>query len=202
MASEQVAFSLFLPYGQALNGIGHGSRSPAVPLGQGKKNRRRSMRLAMYSFDAGAPRSALIVDGRVHDIGAHLPAAPSAMPALLEAMDRLRPALERLAQTNDGQVSHEVRLASPIPRPGKILALGLNSRDHATDAGMDLPAYQTWFAKMPTAGQRALRRDPPAARIRKTRLRSGARGSHRPAPASCIARGRAVPSPATAWPTT
>ena len=36
-----------------------------------------------------------------------------------------------------------------IPRPGKIVCVGLNYRDHAAEAGMDLPAAPLLFAKWP-----------------------------------------------------
>jgi 2-keto-4-pentenoate hydratase/2-oxohepta-3-ene-1,7-dioic acid hydratase in catechol pathway len=36
-----------------------------------------------------------------------------------------------------------------IPRPGKIVCVGLNYRDHAAEAGMDLPGAPLLFAKWP-----------------------------------------------------
>jgi 2-keto-4-pentenoate hydratase/2-oxohepta-3-ene-1,7-dioic acid hydratase in catechol pathway len=36
-----------------------------------------------------------------------------------------------------------------IPRPGKIVCVGLNYRDHAAEAGMDLPVAPLLFAKWP-----------------------------------------------------
>lgn len=39
----------------------------------------------------------------------------------------------------------------PIPRPGKIVCVGLNYRDHAEEQGVDLPAAPLLFAKFPTA---------------------------------------------------
>ncbi len=43
-----------------------------------------------------------------------------------------------------------VRLAAPIPRPGKIICIGLNYRDHAAETGQDLPEHPTVFAKYAT----------------------------------------------------
>jgi acylpyruvate hydrolase len=40
-----------------------------------------------------------------------------------------------------------VKLAAPIPRPGKIICIGLNYRDHAAEAGLALPDYPVVFAK-------------------------------------------------------
>ena len=39
----------------------------------------------------------------------------------------------------------------PIPRPGKIVCVGLNYRDHAEEQGVDLPAAPLFFAKYTTA---------------------------------------------------
>jgi 2-keto-4-pentenoate hydratase/2-oxohepta-3-ene-1,7-dioic acid hydratase in catechol pathway len=39
----------------------------------------------------------------------------------------------------------------PIPRPGKIVCVGLNYRDHAEEQGVDLPEAPLFFAKYTTA---------------------------------------------------
>ncbi|MFN8221854.1 MAG: fumarylacetoacetate hydrolase family protein [Gaiellales bacterium] len=39
----------------------------------------------------------------------------------------------------------------PITRPGKIVCVGLNYRDHAEEQGVDLPAAPLFFAKYTTA---------------------------------------------------
>ena len=39
----------------------------------------------------------------------------------------------------------------PITRPGKIICVGLNYRDHAEEQGVDLPAAPLFFAKYTTA---------------------------------------------------
>lgn len=44
-----------------------------------------------------------------------------------------------------------VTLLAPIPRPPKLICVGLNYRDHALEAKMKLPATPTIFAKFPTA---------------------------------------------------
>jgi acylpyruvate hydrolase len=40
-----------------------------------------------------------------------------------------------------------VRLAAPIPRPGKIICIGLNYRDHAAESNAALPEFPVVFAK-------------------------------------------------------
>lgn len=45
----------------------------------------------------------------------------------------------------------EAILLPPIPRPGKILAIGLNYADHIRETGGKTPDSQVWFCKQPTA---------------------------------------------------
>jgi 2-keto-4-pentenoate hydratase/2-oxohepta-3-ene-1,7-dioic acid hydratase in catechol pathway len=44
-----------------------------------------------------------------------------------------------------------VRLLPPLPRPGKILAIGMNYADHVRETGAAMPSRQIWFCKQPTA---------------------------------------------------
>lgn len=44
-----------------------------------------------------------------------------------------------------------VRLLSPLPRPGKILCVGLNYRDHAIESKMELPKVPAVFTKFSNA---------------------------------------------------
>ncbi len=43
-----------------------------------------------------------------------------------------------------------LRLAAPVPRPGKILCLGLNYRDHAEEARQAIPEVPVIFTKPPS----------------------------------------------------
>ncbi|HEY2017849.1 MAG TPA: fumarylacetoacetate hydrolase family protein [Bryobacteraceae bacterium] len=67
-----------------------------------------------------------------------------------DAMDRVM----RLAGSATGSQIMDpltVRLAAPIPRPPKIICIGLNYRDHAEESKMAIPEVPTVFAKFPTA---------------------------------------------------
>ncbi|HMJ09746.1 MAG TPA: fumarylacetoacetate hydrolase family protein, partial [Pyrinomonadaceae bacterium] len=44
----------------------------------------------------------------------------------------------------------EVSIGPPVPRPGKIICIGLNYRDHAEESGMPIPASPIIFSKFPT----------------------------------------------------
>jgi 2-keto-4-pentenoate hydratase/2-oxohepta-3-ene-1,7-dioic acid hydratase in catechol pathway len=41
----------------------------------------------------------------------------------------------------------EVRLLAPVPRPGKIICVGLNYRDHAKETGQAIPTEPVLFSK-------------------------------------------------------
>jgi 2-keto-4-pentenoate hydratase/2-oxohepta-3-ene-1,7-dioic acid hydratase in catechol pathway len=57
------------------------------------------------------------------------------------AIDRVRP--EELPPLESG------RIGAPIARPGKIVAVGLNYRDHAAETGAELPTEPILFMKAP-----------------------------------------------------
>lgn len=44
-----------------------------------------------------------------------------------------------------------VKLLAPVPRPGKIFAIGLNYADHIAESKMETPPNQVWFTKAATA---------------------------------------------------
>ncbi|MBX3290616.1 MAG: fumarylacetoacetate hydrolase family protein [Acidobacteria bacterium] len=44
----------------------------------------------------------------------------------------------------------EVALASPVPRPGKVICIGLNYRNHAIESGMEIPKSPLIFSKFAT----------------------------------------------------
>lgn len=66
-------------------------------------------------------------------------------------------AMDRVARWIDNPPGGEripvekARLAAPIPRPPKIICIGLNYRDHAIESNMPIPETPTVFAKFPTA---------------------------------------------------
>lgn len=61
-------------------------------------------------------------------------------------------AADRSALREAGAVveADRVRLAAPVPRPGKLICIGLNYRDHAAESGMDIPERPLIFSKFGT----------------------------------------------------
>src|SRR5690606_38727083 len=58
--------------------------------------------------------------------------------------------VERAAKTAPRLALADVKLMAPVARPGKILGIGLNYRDHAKETGREPPATQMWFNKQTT----------------------------------------------------
>ena len=45
----------------------------------------------------------------------------------------------------------DVKLEAPVPRPGKIICIGLNYRNHAIESGMEIPTSPIIFSKFSTS---------------------------------------------------
>jgi len=57
---------------------------------------------------------------------------------------------DRVETTGDARRLEEVRLLAPV-LPGKIVAVGLNYKDHARELGMEIPEEPMLFLKAPSA---------------------------------------------------
>jgi 2-keto-4-pentenoate hydratase/2-oxohepta-3-ene-1,7-dioic acid hydratase in catechol pathway len=76
--------------------------------------------------------------GRVED-GSVVPMGPS-------LVDWLAFGTQGVA-TGAARPLEEVRLLAPVPRPGKIICVGLNYRDHARETGQPIPEEPVLFPK-------------------------------------------------------
>ena len=109
--------------------------------------------MRLITFTASGTTRIGVLDGEgVVDLRAAAPDLPTEMVAFLEAGDA---ALEgaRAAQAAGGSrlALTDVSLESPILRPPKILAVGLNYADHVAEAGMETPKFPMIFNKQSTA---------------------------------------------------
>ena len=92
---------------------------------------------------------------------------PDTMLEFLRAGERATVAAQRAiefveAQFSEGYVPRgsrgerllsslaEVKLLAPVPRPGKLLCIGLNYKDHASEVEMKLPERPILFSKFPS----------------------------------------------------
>lgn len=133
------------------------------------------MRLATYE-DAGVLRPAVAVGERLVDLAVAAQRAGMAgdghglasVRALLaehaDDLGRLEEAAQELAAAGDGVARADVRVGPPVPDPDKILCVGLNYREHASEASLDEPEVPLIFAKFPNTliGDRAPIRLPAA----------------------------------------
>jgi 2-keto-4-pentenoate hydratase/2-oxohepta-3-ene-1,7-dioic acid hydratase in catechol pathway len=109
------------------------------------------MKLATFTH-GDRTRIGVVVDDTIVDLSVTAPDLPTEMVEFLEAGS---PALEsaRVAcQAASATLSlADVHLESPILRPPKILAVGLNYADHIAETGMDTPKYPMIFNKQSTS---------------------------------------------------
>lgn len=112
------------------------------------------MRLVSYAQDG---RTRLGVEGADRRI---LPAeglgdgVPGTIDALLAGGDTALEALRAAVKGASREVTIDpatVTLMAPVPRPGKVIAVGLNYFDHAREGGVEPPAEPMLFAKFPTS---------------------------------------------------
>ena len=108
------------------------------------------MRLVTFT-DSSGTRVGILNDTGIVDLSLSAPHLPTEMGALLAmGSDGMQAASS--AARNTAQISLDaVKLESPVLRPGKILAVGLNYRAHAEESGMELPQHPLIFTKQNTS---------------------------------------------------
>lgn len=110
------------------------------------------MKLCTFRVQSGVAAVGLIEGDHVIRIADHLSAAPRTMIGLITEWAGWIEPLQQLVKGGvQGIPLDQVTLLAPVPRPGKILGIGLNYADHVEESGMDMPADQLWFAKMTTS---------------------------------------------------
>ncbi len=72
-------------------------------------------------------------------------------PDLLPCLDELLAYLDTSGQVQHYMVDEDIQLLSPVTRPSKIIALGLNYLAHAQEAGHSAPDEPIIFAKAPSS---------------------------------------------------
>ncbi len=109
------------------------------------------MKLATFTT-GGAARIGAVVGEEVVDLDAHAPGLPTEMTAFLEAGPDALQAAQRAVKTASSRIPlDDVKLESPVLRPPKILAIGLNYADHVKETGREPPKVPAVFNKQSTA---------------------------------------------------
>jgi acylpyruvate hydrolase len=105
------------------------------------------VRLLTYD-DGSGPQAGIQLGQELVPVAA-LGAPAGSLRGLLHALDAdgLAELAARAADADARVALADVRLLAPVPDPEKIVCLGLNYRDHAAEAGQEIPAAPMWFAK-------------------------------------------------------
>ncbi len=111
------------------------------------------MRLVTYARDAQPRLGVERPDGRI------LPAGDLGAAATIEellaggdaALATLRDAVAAAGPDAAALAPDDVRILAPVPRPGKLVAIGLNYHDHAAEGGRAAPPEPMLFAKFSSA---------------------------------------------------
>jgi 2-keto-4-pentenoate hydratase/2-oxohepta-3-ene-1,7-dioic acid hydratase in catechol pathway len=115
------------------------------------------MRLVTYR-EKGEPdaksRAAALVgepgNERVVDLHATDSELPSDVLGLIQGGPALLDRARAAATSASGRPLADVTLLAPIPRPPKIVCIGVNYADHAAEAGRALPVWPSVFLKVPS----------------------------------------------------
>ena len=136
-----------------------GEFAPAAAAGRVPPEAER-MRLVTYEDGAGTHAGVLVGEEIVPARSARRPPAASAACSPSSTPAGLAELGERAAQARtSASRCADVRLLAPVPDPEKIICMGLNYRDHAEEAGQEIPEHPRWFAQVrELAGRRRRRR--------------------------------------------
>ena len=108
------------------------------------------MKLIRFGEPGREKPGAILPDGRRVDVSASIPDYDELFFAS-GGLDRLRELLDGDGASLLPQVGPDVRLGPPVARPGKIICIGLNFRDHAEESNMQLPSEPIIFFKAGSA---------------------------------------------------
>jgi len=109
------------------------------------------MKLVTFTH-RGSTRIGVADGDQVVDLSSAAPELPTEMVALLEAGDAALDAARAAAAGESVSIPlAEVHLESPVLRPPKILAVGLNYADHIAETGLDTPKVPVIFNKQRTS---------------------------------------------------
>jgi len=108
--------------------------------------------MKLCAFESAAGRGVGLVVGdevvSLREAAPHLSLNPV---DILAAGAGGREVVERAAKTGPKLPLRDITLRAPVGRPGKILGIGLNYREHAKETGREPPTVQMWFNKQTTS---------------------------------------------------
>ena len=114
------------------------------------------MKLVTFEHE-GRTRIGTLHDNEVIDLEAAWRPRGRAASSLLELLRGGSAALEEARAADAGASKSDrlplksVRLLAPLPRPTKVICVGLNYRDHAEETGQPIPKIPIFFTKAPSS---------------------------------------------------
>jgi 2-keto-4-pentenoate hydratase/2-oxohepta-3-ene-1,7-dioic acid hydratase in catechol pathway len=102
------------------------------------------MKLATFSLD-GRDRIGLVNGETIADLSELAPDMVTLIANWSTLKDRVASSVVKPVPLSS------VHLRAPVPRPRKVMAIGLNYADHVAESGAKTPERQIWFAKMGNA---------------------------------------------------
>lgn len=103
------------------------------------------MKLVTFQRPGAAPEPGYVSGSNVVSVASAFPDVISILAGGADALAKVK------AITAPAYAESSVKLLAPIPRPPKIICIGLNYRDHAIETNMKIPEIPTVFCKFPTA---------------------------------------------------
>ena len=108
--------------------------------------------MKLATFSGGADAEIGVGEGdELVSLSRAAPHLASSMIELIARWGEIEGEVRRTAKSGPRLALTLVRLLPPVPRPGKILAIGLNYADYILETGHEMPTRQVWFCKQPTA---------------------------------------------------
>ena len=109
------------------------------------------MKLVTFTHE-GRTRLGAVESDAVVDFAAHGRGLPDDMLTFLAQGEAAFNTAREVYASGTGRLAlRDVSLEAPVRRPPKILAVGLNYRDHAAEGGFDIPTVPMIFNKQSTA---------------------------------------------------
>jgi 2-keto-4-pentenoate hydratase/2-oxohepta-3-ene-1,7-dioic acid hydratase in catechol pathway len=105
------------------------------------------MKLATFHAD-GSERIGVVAGGGLIELTDLAPDMVALIAGWPELKDRVA---KRVREDKPRYALKDVVLRAPVPRPRKIMAIGLNYADHIRESGAQTPERQIWFAKLGNA---------------------------------------------------
>jgi ureidoglycolate lyase len=108
------------------------------------------MKLARYSFAGASPELGVVTDAGMVPLTSL--GLGGDMIGLITRWGELEAQVRDLTASAVARLPMEgLELLAPIPRPGKVMAIGLNYADHIAESKMETPLNQIWFSKAVTS---------------------------------------------------